>query len=115
MARVLVFIDGSNLYHSLRQAYKRTDVDFIKFCDRLANGRDLVRAYYYNAAVNQQVEPQRYADQLRFFDRLRRVPKFEVKLGTLVYRNFPPSATLREGHRRSTCNGHANTCLPGEL
>jgi uncharacterized LabA/DUF88 family protein len=84
----MIFIDGSNLYHSLRQTYDRTDINFVEFCSRLAGDRDLIRAYYYNAAVDQALEPYRYADQQRFFDRLRRLPRFEVKLGTLVYRNF---------------------------
>lgn len=93
----MVFIDGSNLYHSLKQSYGRTDVDFAKFCEQLAAGRDLVRAYYYNASIDQAVEPQRYADQLRFFDRLRRLPRFEVKLGTLVYRNHPQVPPYEKG------------------
>ena len=94
----MVFIDGSNLYHSLRQVYGRTDIDFAKFCQKLARDREFVRAYYYNASVDQQREAQRYADQLRFFDRLRRIPKLEVKLGTLVYRGgFPQVPPYEKG------------------
>ncbi len=63
MPRVMVFIDGSNLYHSLRDAYRRTDIDFAKLCAKLAGPRELVRGYYYNASVDQVREPQRYGDQ----------------------------------------------------
>lgn len=93
----MAFIDGSNLYHSLRQHCGRTNVDFVEFCNRLANGRDLVRAYYYNAAIDQQREPQPYADQLRFFDRMRRIPRLEVRLGTLVYRGGPGVPPYEKG------------------
>ena len=54
MPRVMVFIDGSNLYHSLRQVYGRTDVDFAKLCLKLAGAGQFVRGYYYNASVDQQ-------------------------------------------------------------
>lgn len=95
--RVMVFIDGSNLYHSIRGACGRTDLDFESFSQRLAGGRTLVRSYYYNAAVDQTMEPERYGNQQRFFARLRRVPRFEVKLGTLVYRNFPEVPPYEKG------------------
>lgn len=92
MARVMVFVDGSNLYHSVRSEYGRTDIDFAKLCGLLCNGRELVRGYYYNASVDQVREPARYASQQRFFDRLRRVPRIEVRLGTLVYPTAWPDA-----------------------
>ena len=98
MTRVMVFIDGSNLYHSLRESYGRTDIDFLKLCTTLAGGdRQLVRGYYYNATVDQSHEPERYSSQQRFFSHLRRVPKLEVKLGTLVYRNFPAVPPFEKG------------------
>lgn len=93
----MAFIDGSNLYHSLRQHYGRTNIDFVELCSRLANGRDLVRAYYYNAAIDQQRDPERYANQLRFFDRMRRIPRLEVRLGTLVYRADPEVPPYEKG------------------
>ena len=30
--KVMIFIDGSNLYHSLRNHFKRTDLDIGRFC-----------------------------------------------------------------------------------
>lgn len=94
----MVFIDGSNLYHSVRDIYGRTDVDFAKLCEQLCRGRELVRGYYYNAIVDQTKEPARYASQQRFFDRLRRVPRLEVRLGTLVYPvAWPEAAPYEKG------------------
>ena len=98
MARVMVFVDGSNLYHSLREDYQRTDVDFARLGPALCGpDRELIRVYYYNARVDQTQEPARYGDQQRFFDRLRRIPKLEVKLGSLVYRNFPRERPIEKG------------------
>lgn len=95
--KVMIFIDGSNLYHSVRSVHGRTDLNFASFSQQLAAGRQLLRTYYYNAAVDQAKEPQRYSNQQRFFDSLRRVPRFEVKLGTLVYRNFPQVPPYEKG------------------
>lgn len=65
--KVSVYIDGSNLYHSLKDMTNRTDLDFSKFTAKLIGNRKLVRAYYYNAPVDQTKEPLRYRDQQRFF------------------------------------------------
>ena len=93
--RVMTFIDGANLYHSLEQVCGRTDIDYHKLCLALGAGRNLRRTYYYNARVDQSRDPERYADQQRFFDYLRRVPKLEVKLGNLVY--SPDSRPRQKG------------------
>ena len=53
--RVMVFIDGSNLYHVLTQSCGRHDLQFDKFALKLANGRDLKRIYYYN--IRQESTP----------------------------------------------------------
>ncbi|MDP6448583.1 MAG: NYN domain-containing protein, partial [Dehalococcoidales bacterium] len=45
----MIFIDGSNLYHSLKNIFGRTDLDIGKFCQRLLGRRKLGRIYYYNA------------------------------------------------------------------
>ena len=49
--KVSVYIDGSNLYHTLRNTTAREVA-------KLVGSRRLVRAYYYNAPVDQ--EPDRY-------------------------------------------------------
>lgn len=79
--RVSVYVDGSNLYHSLKQSFGRTDIDFAKFGKKLVGLRHLVRIYYYNARVDQAKEPQRYSDQQKFFSSLQCVPYLEVRFG----------------------------------
>lgn len=84
------YIDGSNLYHSLRDTAKRTDLDFGKFAAKLVGDRRLVRIYYYNAPLDQTKEPGRYKEQQRFFQALRSVDYLEVRLGRLIYRSGWP-------------------------
>jgi uncharacterized LabA/DUF88 family protein len=92
--RVMIFIDGSNMYHSLKAYFHRTDIDLGKFCEKLVNKRKLVRVYYYNAEVGQPQEPERYKDQRAFFDSVEAIPYTELRLGRLVYTaawpNTPP-------------------------
>jgi len=84
--RVAIFIDGSNFYHGLKICIGNTKVDFSKFSQLLCGSRELVRAYYYNAPVNQQAFPDIYKDQQKFFGSLKTVPYFVLKLGRLEKR-----------------------------
>lgn len=97
MDKIAVFIDGSNLYHSLKGEFSRTDLDFEKFYHKLVGTRQLVRVYYYNAAVDQSKEPQRYKDQQRFFARMRRLPYLQLCLGRLIYKNWPSTPPYEKG------------------
>jgi len=87
MDRVSIFIDGSNLYHGLKSEFGRTDLDFIRFTERLVNGRRLIRTYYYNAPVPAGQNPERARNQQRFFDGLRRIPYLAIRLGRLEPRD----------------------------
>ncbi len=89
--RVMIFIDGSNLYHSLKNYFKRADLDVGKFCRKIINRRELVRIYYYNARVGQKQEPDLYKQQQAFFDGINAIPYTELRLGRLVYTNNWPS------------------------
>jgi len=64
--RVMVFIDGSNMYHSLKGNFQRTDIDIGKFVRKIVEKRRLVRIYYYNASVGRREEPERYRHQQAF-------------------------------------------------
>jgi hypothetical protein len=61
--QVVIFIDGSNFYHGLKNRIGRTNIDFRKLSGKLAGERKLIRAYYYNAPVDQRAFPERYAAQ----------------------------------------------------
>ena len=80
--RVAIFIDGSNLYHSLQENCGRFDVDFAALGERLADGRDLLRIYYYNVLRDADRDPQAYQDQQKFLTALHNTPYIETRLGT---------------------------------
>lgn len=88
--RVMVFIDGSNFYHSLKNHFNRTDLDIGKFCRKILLKRQLIRIYYYNARVGQKQEPEVYKQQQAFFDGINAIPYTELRLGRLVYTNNWP-------------------------
>jgi uncharacterized LabA/DUF88 family protein len=89
--RVMIFIDGSNLYHSLKNHFNRTDLDIGRFCRKLLNRRQLIRIYYYNARVGQKQEPELYKQQQAFFAGVNAIPYTELRLGRLVYTNQWPN------------------------
>jgi uncharacterized LabA/DUF88 family protein len=79
--RVMVFIDGSNLYHVLSQSCGRHDLQFDKFAYKLANGRQLQRIYYYNIRQESETNPNMGAEQQKFFDSMYDTPYVELRLG----------------------------------
>jgi len=89
--RVMIFIDGSNLYHSLKNHFNRTDLDIGRFSRKLLNRRQIVRIYYYNARVGQKQEPELYKQQQAFLAGIDAIPYTELRLGRLVYTNQWPS------------------------
>jgi uncharacterized LabA/DUF88 family protein len=95
--RVMIFIDGSNLYHSLKNHFNRTDLDIGKFCNKLLEKRRLIRIYYYNARVGQKEEPERYKQQQAFFAGVNAIPYSELRLGRLVYSNWPSVPPYEKG------------------
>jgi uncharacterized LabA/DUF88 family protein len=95
--RIMIFIDGSNLYHSLKTYFKRADIDIGKFCNKLWERRRLIRIYYYNARVGKIEEPERYRDQQAFFNSVSSIPYCELRLGRLVYVNWPNSPPYEKG------------------
>ena len=95
--RVMIFIDGSNLYHSLKAHFRRTDIDIGKFSHKLLEKRRLIRIYYYNARVGRKEEPERYWDQQTFFNSISAIPYCELRLGRLVYINWPAVPPYEKG------------------
>jgi uncharacterized LabA/DUF88 family protein len=92
--RVAIFIDGSNFYHCLKEDFGTAAIDFGKLAECLANGRQLLRIYYYNAPVNAKTNPEQYKRQQQFFDRLRNTPYLSLRLGRLETRR---GSTVEKG------------------
>ena len=77
----MIFIDGSNFYHGLRKNIgKNVDVNFNKLGTSIAGSRKLIRTYYYNAPLDQRMDPDKYSNQQKFFEGLRSIPNFRLVL-----------------------------------
>ncbi len=81
--RVAIFIDGSNLYHALRDNCSRVDLNFTDFTNKLCAGRPLFRTYYYNVLQDPAQRPDGFREQQEFLDVLRKTPYLEVRLGSM--------------------------------
>jgi uncharacterized LabA/DUF88 family protein len=88
--RVAIFIDGSNLYHALRSKFKRHNLNFTEFTNKLCGSRHLFRTYYYNVLQDPAQRPDGFRDQQEFLDILRKTPYLEVRLGgTKIAQGIP--------------------------
>lgn len=82
--RVMIFIDGSNFYHSVRGTFglfheEIEDVEvFKKLIEFLRGERMLIGIRYYNAPLDRGYNEEKYWNQQKFFDRLRSIPGFKV-------------------------------------
>lgn len=82
--RVMIFIDGSNMYHNLKTSFGRTSLDYRRFSLKLSgDDRELIRTYYYNSPVDQDANPEAFKAQQKFFNYLYQTPDLEVRLGRL--------------------------------
>jgi len=81
--RISIYIDGANFFHGLKtinKNYSDLCFDFEKFIEKIVRGNELINVYYYNAPLKEKFNKWIYWEQVRFFDRLRKVPKFKLIL-----------------------------------
>lgn len=84
LKRVMIFIDGSNMYHNLMNTFGKATINYHKFSLKLTGPeRELVRTYYYNCPIDQDKDPNAYKAQQRFLNSLSNTPYLEVRLGRL--------------------------------
>ena len=89
MAKVAVFIDGSNLYFAIKDGLQTQElVDLEKLSHKLVGKRDLVRIYYYNAPPPPQEDAEIKRGQQAFRDRLGYIDYLQIREGRLVPRTF---------------------------
>src|SRR3972149_5332556 len=69
--KVMIFIDGSNLFHAIRRNGVR--INYKKLQDKLVNGRNLIQSYYFCS-----VHPRPKQSQMDFLTSLRDIG-YEVK------------------------------------
>jgi len=86
--KAIFFIDGSNLYHSLKGHYGKTNCKFPTLIKNLAAQLqiDVVRVYYYNVIPHPSQGAEKTQATQRFLSAIEKQPFMEVKLGKLVKR-----------------------------
>ncbi|MEK6846600.1 MAG: NYN domain-containing protein [Nanoarchaeota archaeon] len=92
MKKVVLFIDGSNFYYGLKSIYgddkPLTSFNFLKLGEILAGKRDLLRIFYYNAPLDYNSSPEKYAKQQKFFDKVKNTEKVRLVLSRLQKRKI---------------------------
>jgi uncharacterized LabA/DUF88 family protein len=86
--RAAVFIDGAYLTKILDVDFGKPKIDLAGFSDILCGDYERLRTYYYNCMPFQsnpstEEERRRFASMDKFVYTLRKLPRFEVKLGRL--------------------------------
>ncbi|MEE9223953.1 MAG: NYN domain-containing protein [Thermoplasmata archaeon] len=88
MERAAVFIDGGYLDTVLITCGKLR-IDYAAFSDVVCKGYERFRTYYYHSMPYQSPTPtdeesRRFSGMHRFVTTLRRLPRFEIRLGRIV-------------------------------
>ncbi|RKZ34269.1 NYN domain-containing protein [bacterium] len=84
MRKVMMFIDGSNLYHGMRDILGKVNIDYECFIKKLVGDRYLVRVYYYTPVINREEAEEQYHSQQRFLTYLTDINYVQAKFGKLV-------------------------------
>ena len=91
MNRAAIFVDGTYLNKLLEREFNRARIDYNLLARHLAQEVEILRTYYYHCPPHQSNPPtddelQRSRSSEQFFSALRRLPRFEVRLGKLAFR-----------------------------
>lgn len=86
--RAAVLIDGAYLTKILDVDFGKPKIDLARFSDILCGKNERLRTYYYNCMPYQSCPPteeerRRFAAMDKFVYTLKKLPRFEVKLGRL--------------------------------
>jgi uncharacterized LabA/DUF88 family protein len=89
--RTALFIDGGYFDRLLDSEFNRVRVDFGLLVDRIAAGDKVLRTYYYHCPPYMSPRPtedelRRAESKDRFFSALTTLPRFQLRLGHLMYR-----------------------------
>jgi len=79
--KVIIYIDGSNFYFAIKKTFN-CKVDIEKFCNKLSENEDLESINYYISPVGES-NPEMYAEQQRFFEKLKKINKLKIIFGRL--------------------------------
>jgi len=89
MEKAAIFIDGGYLNRILKNYFNAVDINYLKFCEIICKHLNVnrLRTYYYNCLPiirkGNKDDERRYSKMQMFLTSLKRLPRFEVKLGKL--------------------------------
>lgn len=86
--KVMVFIDAGYLKSSLESYHMGGIIDYSKIIEKLVNGRQLLRTYYYTAKIEKpptSLWERLQQEQQRLFSSIAHQPYMEVRLGRLQF------------------------------
>lgn len=89
MKKTSIFIDGGYLNRILKNNFNAVVIDYRKLSEFISKSLELnnLRTYYYTCMPIRRkgnyVDGKRYIKMQKFLGNLRRLPRFEVKLGKL--------------------------------
>ena len=90
--RIIIFIDGSNLYHRLKELTKEkkislVDFNYQKLCEWLSEKKQLIQIRYYVGAIKRQKNNHKsevmFNNQQRLFRKLQK-QNIKIILGHLI-------------------------------
>jgi uncharacterized LabA/DUF88 family protein len=79
--KIAIYIDGSNFYFSAKKTFN-CKIDINKFCKKLAENNKLIKINYYIAPVGES-NPEKYIEQQKFFEKLRKIKNLNIIFGRL--------------------------------
>lgn len=84
--KAILFIDGSNFYHSLKQNKLFNAFSYKSFFEELSKEFDITKAFFYDAMKSQSIEPEQYSRQQAFHERLKKeISLIVIKTRKLKY------------------------------
>jgi len=89
LEKATIYIDGGYLNKIQRDYFNKSSIDLLKLSEKICNDLNVfrLRTYYYtcNPIVrkNNQSDREKLAKMQTFLTKLKRLPRFEVRLGKL--------------------------------
>ncbi|MDO8537944.1 MAG: NYN domain-containing protein [archaeon] len=84
--KAILFIDGSNFYHGLKQNNFFNSFSYKSFFEELLKEFDIQKVYFYDAIKSRGIEQEQYSKQQAFHEHLRKeIPAIVIRTRKLKY------------------------------
>lgn len=95
--KTIIYMDGAYLAAVLRDQFSSERIDFYHFAERISD-KNFLRVNYYNCIPEirssaTESEKLRVEKSLSFFNALKKMPRYTLRLGSMEYRGIDPVTT----------------------